>query len=261
MFKKNRIYLTVIPIISIVISLIFASLKNNKENFGNGSEKSGKKYTAVIVEPRKHKALPFVLENFLTNLSDEWDIIIMHGNKNEEYVDDIIENSLSSFENRISKVNLNVDNLTISDYNNMLKSKEFYEKIPTEIFLIFQTDTVICENDKDLINKFLEYDYVGAPWRNGGVGNGGLSLRRKSKMLEIISNCPTKNENEDVFFANPCVDIYKPSYEDAKEFSVEQVYNKRSFGVHKAWGENMTDANIEKKVNSCKPMKKLMELN
>ena len=186
MFKKNRIYLLVIPLALLILSLIFSSLKKNKENFDNNSKK---KYTAVIVEPRKHKALSFVLENFLTNLSEEWDIIIMHGNKNEDYVDDIIENGLSSFENRISKVNLNVDNLTIDDYNKLLKSKEFYEKIPTEVFLIFQTDTVICENDKELINKFLEYDYVGAPWINGGVGNGGLSLRKKSKMLEIINKC------------------------------------------------------------------------
>ena len=119
MFKKNRIYLLVIPLALLILSLIFSSLKKNKENFDNNSKK---KYTAVIVEPRKHKALSFVLENFLTNLSEEWDIIIMHGNKNEDYVDDIIENGLSSFENRISKVNLNVDNLTIDDYNKLLKS-------------------------------------------------------------------------------------------------------------------------------------------
>lgn len=29
------------------------------------------KYTAVIIEPRRHNALEFVLENFLTNLSEE----------------------------------------------------------------------------------------------------------------------------------------------------------------------------------------------
>jgi hypothetical protein len=29
------------------------------------------KYTAVIIEPRQHKALQFVLNNFLENLNDE----------------------------------------------------------------------------------------------------------------------------------------------------------------------------------------------
>lgn len=258
MFKKNKIYLLVIPIALLILSLIYSLFKNNKENFDNNSKN---KYTAVIVEPRKHKALSFVLENFLTNLSEEWDIIIMHGNKNEEYVDDIMEKSLSSFGNRITKVNLNVDNLTIDDYNKLLKSKEFYDKIPTEVFLIFQTDTVICDNDKDLINKFLEYDYVGAPWINGGVGNGGLSLRKKSKMLEIINKCPTDGRVEDVFFANSCIDIYKPSFDEAKEFSVENVYNEKSFGVHKTWGGFLNSNELENKVNSCKPLKKLIELN
>ena len=28
-------------------------------------------YTAIIIEPRKHKALLFVLDNFLKNLSDD----------------------------------------------------------------------------------------------------------------------------------------------------------------------------------------------
>lgn len=62
-----------------------------------------------------------------------------------------------------------------------------YENIPTETFLIFQTDTLINPKYKDLIYEFIDYDYVGAPWiSNGDVGNGGLSLRKKSKMIEII---------------------------------------------------------------------------
>ena len=32
------------------------------------------KYTAIIVEPRCHKALSFVLQNFFENLSDEWGV-------------------------------------------------------------------------------------------------------------------------------------------------------------------------------------------
>jgi hypothetical protein len=54
-----------------------------KENFTN-------KYTAVIIEPREHKALSFVLKNFLENLSDEWNIIIMHGNNNAKFINNIL---------------------------------------------------------------------------------------------------------------------------------------------------------------------------
>jgi hypothetical protein len=49
-------------------------------------------YSAVIIEPRQHKALSFVLRNFLENLSNEWNIIVFHGNLNIDYVNNIIVN-------------------------------------------------------------------------------------------------------------------------------------------------------------------------
>jgi hypothetical protein len=221
-------------------------------------------YTAVIVEPREHKAFEFVLDNFLENLSNEWNFIIFHGNKNEQFVNNLINNKFSQYKNRITLINLNVDNLTIRDYNKLLVSKEFYEKIPTEIILIFQTDTIICENNKLLINNYLQYDYVGAPWIHLKmmVGNGGLSLRRKSKMIEIIDKCPYKKDlNEDLFFSKNCENVYVniPISDDAKHFSVETIYEKDSFGVHKPWRQ--LGDNLNKKIKECKGLDTLIKLN
>jgi len=144
------------------------------------------KYSAVIIEPRSHPALEFVLNNFTTNLNDDWGFIIFHGNLNYNYIINIIT-KIPNYNIRIKLINLNVDNLTIEMYNNLLKNINLYENIPTETFLIFQTDTLINPKYKDLIYEFIDYDYVGAPWiSNGDVGNGGLSLRKKSKMIEII---------------------------------------------------------------------------
>ena len=58
-----------------------------------------------------------------------------------------------------------------------LTSKEFYHNFPTEIFLIFQTDSVICNENKDLLDDFMKYDYVGAQWKDA-VGIGGFSLKK-----------------------------------------------------------------------------------
>jgi hypothetical protein len=201
-------------------------------------------YTAVIVEPRKHNALKFVLENFLDNLSNEWNIIIYHGNLNETFTRKIVDENLLKYTDRIKLINLNLDNLSIPDYNNLMVSKEFIESIPTEVFLIFQTDTLICESFKDLINDFIKYDYVGAPWTDGNIGNGGLSLRRKSKMIEIINKCPydrVGTHNEDVYFSTGCngIIINKPDLNKAKSFSMETLYNEYSFGLHKAWIYNL----------------------
>lgn len=247
-------------ILLIILLIIFILKKNDiKESFENNG-----KYTAIIIEPRKHKALQFVLDNFCENLSNEWNIIILHGNTNIEYIKNMLNSSdiLKKNSHRITLKNLNVDNLTIKDYNNLLVSKEFYNNIPTEIFLIFQTDSIICKKYKDLINNYIKYDYVGAPWRNKNVGNGGLSLRKKSKMLEIIENCRYSNNNEDLYFSHGCpqVILNKPEYEDSKYFSVETDYSDISFGVHKPWKHLSEDQLIEK-TDYCEGLDILTELN
>jgi hypothetical protein len=258
------IYIIIIIIILLIILLLKDIIKNSFIN-------TNYKYTAVIIEPRKHKALKYVLNNFLENLNNDWYFIIMHGNLNEEYIDDIINNNLTKYKNRISKHNLKVDNLTILDYNNLLKSIELYDLIPTEMFLIFQTDTIICSKFKDNIYKFMNYDYVGAPWSWGEVGNGGLSLRKKSKMIEIINKCPKLREpknindimnNEDVVFSLACegVSINKPSVEQAKLFSLEHVYSPNSFGIHKAY-EYLNSTELNNLKLYCPEIKELIELN
>ena len=194
-------------------------------------------YTAVIVEPRKHAALAHVLKNFLENLSNDWNILLYHGTQNIEYVNAIV--AAMGNPSRISLRKLNVANLTIPDYNRLMTSAAFYESLPTETILIFQSDTLIFPKHKDLLYKFLEYDYVGAPWpgkRPAHLGNGGLSLRSKTKMLEIIAKNPYRGQPEDVYFSMPRdVTLYTPSYEEAMQFSVENVFSPVSFGGHQPW--------------------------
>jgi hypothetical protein len=194
-------------------------------------------YTAIIVEPREHKALHFVVKNALDNLTDDWNVIIFHGNKNIDFVNNIA-NDLGR---RVTTHKLNVDNLAPHEYSKLLMDRNFYNNVPTEMFLVFQTDSMIFARNKDRINDFLKYDYVGAPWphEQNQVGNGGFSLRRKSKMIEIIEK-ETKPEcqyfPEDLFFALPkIVSLYKPSYEEAQLFSFEYEFYTNCFGCHKPW--------------------------
>lgn len=227
-------------------------------------------YTAIIIEPRKHKALHHVLKNFTSMLDNKWNFIIFHGKRNHDFVTKIVD-ALNN-KNKIKMINLNVDNLSLHDYNALLYDKTFYENIPTEIFLIFQTDTLICELFKNNINDFLEYDYVGAPWIDGKIGNGGLSLRKKSKMLEIIDKCGDRKyndhtklhlHNEDAFFSLSCndkVNLKIPSFDDAKKFSIETVYNNESFGIHKCWKYN-NEQQIKNINNFCPGLNKLIKLN
>ena len=206
-------------------------------------------YTAILIEPRKHKALNFVLRNFLENLDNRWKFTIYHGTENKEWLNELLNLNFEKDKLRIQLVNLGVVNLSIADYNLLLTSPKFIEEIPTETFLIFQTDSMICSPHKDLIYKFLKYDYVGAPWSSlvhlgsmccMGVGNGGLSLRKRSKMLEIVNNFPYKTcWPEDVYFSGILPDfpiqILKPTIEEATEFAIETIPSPRSFGIHSPW--------------------------
>ena len=220
----------------------FQDIKNY-ESFNNNSSI----YTAIIVEPRKHKALEFVLLNACTNLDNNWSIIIFHGNLNKSYIQKIINTKLIEYKNRINLISLGVDNLTIAEYNVLFKTKELYDYIPTETFLVFQTDSMIIPRNNNKINDYLQYDYVGAVWpnMNNNIGNGGFSLRKKSKMLEIINKCPYTEkdspENEDIYFSiGSCkkVDLNKPSVSKAMKFSSEGILDSESFGIHKCWGDN-----------------------
>lgn len=244
----------------ILISLFLNIDWANKEPFS-----SGEKYTAVIVEPREHPALEFVLTNFLENLPENWQILIMHGNKNRAFVEKIMDENLAKYRSRIRLHDLRVDNLTIQKYNELLVSKEFHDRIPTEIFLVFQTDTMICKDSGVQLDEFVKYDYVGAPMPHidGLVGNGGLSLRKKSKMIEIIEKCKYNGQDpEDYYYANACkgVELLKPSRENASKFSNEGEYSETSFGVHKPWSA-MSSGDLTKKQQTCKGLNTLIELN
>lgn len=248
-------------LIGVYISFV-VNMNNNDVVIDFGKTESFKsmknldKNIVVIVEPRKHKAMQFVLQNLLEN--QNWDIQIFHGYDNKQYILDIIKDL--DRKDRIHLTLMKVHNLSIMDYNILLTSKSFYHHILcTDMILIVQTDSMICPGNLNLLSQFMEYDYVGAPWKyQNNVGNGGFSLRRKDKILEILDKCPyTKKENEDIYFSNGCknMQLNKPQTEHAKYFSQEQIISGKSFGIHLL--KNSRNENEK----NCKGIDKLQYLN
>jgi len=121
---------------------------------------------------------------------------------------------------------------------------------------------VIAEfsSGEEVVNEFLNYDYVGAPNKDW-VGNGGLSLRKKSKILDILKKSKrNSNQNEDVFFTEKEHNLNIPDITTANKFSNEGIYSDESFGVHKPWWY-LNEEEINKKERKCKGLKQLIELN
>jgi hypothetical protein len=205
------------------------------------------KYSAVIIEPRIHPAWKLVLNNFLTNLDERWNFIIFCGLLNKEFLQDLIDTNFKEHKNRITIHQINIENFTIKEYSNFMVQPLIYEMIPTETFLTFQLDTLISAKYKDYIYDFIEYDYVGAPCgkivytesvfeTKNYIGNGGLSLRKKSVILNLIKNDLYNiryGGPEDIFFSQNITN--KPRFKKAILFSVETIFSERSFGIHKCY--------------------------
>lgn len=222
------------------------------------------KYTAAIIEVTQNNAFPYVLCNFIENLNDDWSFIIFHGNDNKVFIENII--NFEKINNRITLIQLNINSITYNNYNYIWKYKGIYDYIPTDIFLVFNTNSVIIKENKHLLNDYLEYDYVGAPWLDNVIGNGGFSLRKKSKMLEIIDACDPNDQiakNDDEFFTRQNkVFLNQPSFEKAKQFSVETVFHESPLAIHNCYADNyMTAENLNFLITKYPVINQLKELN
>jgi hypothetical protein len=164
---------------------------------------------------------------------------------------------------------------SVKNYNRLLLSKEFYNSISDfNYVLILQTDAIVLKPELDYwLNR--PYDYIGAPWKNGYqipeeffdqlnnpkliscrtyVGNGGLSLRKIRKNLELLVEFEREADfwretgsSEDLFFScfgQLSKDFIMPNIVTAAHFAQEMDSNvmmnltsgEIPFGVH-AWAK------------------------
>ena len=100
------------------------------------------KKTAFLSEPRKHKALKFVLENFISILPEEWDIQINHGTKNIDYIKKIVDESeiisKANSNGRFLLYNLGVENMTHEGESNLLRTEAFWDNVDGDLLAIVQ---------------------------------------------------------------------------------------------------------------------------
>lgn len=188
---------------------------------------------------------------------------------------------------------------SVNSYSSLLLSNLFYELfIDSEFILIYQLDCFVFKNN---LTNFLTFDYIGAPWFNtqnheanaiirtllfkrpltsiiliiswllrkktSAVGNGGFSLRKVDKFLEITTDKKLKKiiaswikhdrPHEDVFFSFIVPIFFKnfkiADIETATKFSFEtypqQCYTLNNHelptGCH-AWAKH--DINFWRKI-------------
>lgn len=210
------------------------------------------KYGAVIIETRCIKDLEAIVKNHLYFLPPDWGVTFFHGHANKEYV----INALKDIRN-VQFISLPLSDMPTALYNKLLTTPSFWKSFSYEKVLIFQSDSVLLRHG---IEEFLQYDYVGAPWRfqNHG-GNGGLSLRSADAMRTIcnaIRYNPSCHGNEDVFFSNMIHDKYSGTYnlaprEICEQFACESLFRLNTLGAH-AIEKYLSSAEVKAILNQIK---------
>lgn len=249
---KNFLNKYVNLIILIIIIMMFILISTTYKDFFNNINfnKNENANAIVIVEPRKHKLLKQVIDNFHNIIDKSWDLYVFHGKSYKEFAYDAIKNVKDR--NKFL-IELDTDNLNANEYNKLFKNKSFWNKINAEHILIFQTDSVLCKNSNYKIEDFIKYDYIGCPYNgtfigknnkvwgetNNFYGIGGLSYRNKSFMIDCINKNSNIDSNfpEDVLFSN-CVAESENKPESAEilnKFCTQYNYDDKSFGVHKPY--------------------------
>lgn len=148
---------------------------------------------------------------------------------------------------------------SLDDYNSLLMTPEFYSRfLDYDYMLILQLDGWLIKDEEEL-KHFLQmgYDYMGAPWADGGyryckrtirganhikflryftgeticrVGNGGVSLRKIKSMESFFGTYEKERKNwnkaEDIFISfygqKRKFRLKIPPVEIAKQFSLER---------------------------------------
>lgn len=217
---KNKTYMDILKRSKVLFDIFNIKIKNTNDK------------EVVLIEPMDNSNMcEYVIKNAMYFLHDNWNLTILHGNKNKNHFESITKDL-----GKVKLINLNHDGFPNHPYgyNEFLTSEKFHNMIEKDVFLIIQLDVLILKKIPDF---YLKYSYVGAPWPHWPeipCGNGGFSLRNKSDMLKIIRLCKWNGEPEDLWFSKMCIklrlNICPRNY--ASLFSSEWIFNIESCGVH-----------------------------
>lgn len=210
---------------------------------------------AVFIEMRSLPHAEYIIRNAVLKLGTGWSFTVICGQQNKEYMHDMC----AKIHPAINMIVAPYDNLMPHEYNQYLSSAPFWQQLTGDKVLIYQEDSCIFRTN---INEFLQWDYIGAAWpltnndTPNRVGNGGLSLRSRQCMLDVIaargimdtsynsSTVAYMTANgltvppEDVYFSKTMQELgigTVAPWKDAVRFSTESILDKNSFGGHNFW--------------------------
>ena len=215
---------------------------------------------AILVDPRPLPILPYVVYNVMRNLGSKWNLCIFGSKENREFI-------LKNIKGRFCFLDIGVSQLNEKTYSLLLRSLDFWERIPGENIIVFQWDSFMLKPiPEDVYELFGKYGFIGSSYKFTPISatdkditcplhrtfnmNGGFSFRKRSVMMRCIREVSTfdiiqyrkKNNqntdyfvyytilNEDVFFGNAIhiLGLELPTKEECGRLCVQNDWNVKT---------------------------------
>lgn len=148
---------------------------------------------AVIIEDRPRTNLIPLMLHFSSVLGPAWPIIMYTSEENAGLF--ATSEALARYMNigiiqirHLPPTVLFTNSDSVSSF--LTKAWLWEDLAPAKWILIFQSDSMLCSNSARSVEDFFEYDFIGAPFAKhlGSGMNGGLSLRKRETMLQVIED-------------------------------------------------------------------------
>ncbi|CAF1410650.1 unnamed protein product [Adineta ricciae] len=258
LFISKQLVWTFIVVICTVMIITYVNVMQPSSNrlnvFFNYTSKY--RYIAAIVDDRASQTLVNIVQNVVQHLPTDWKVQIITRVQHWSFYNQsslrLLIKSNRVFLTPLEEPNNGLSNVEFMNY--ILSSASFWHQVQGDKVLFFQTDSVLCSNSLYNLTDFLEYDFIGAPWHRGGCCNGGLSLRNRIKILQMLESGHVQyklhSANEDEWFAQylPYFNGYIAPVSIGQRFSVETIFHSRPFGVH---GPRVSTIGVEKMIRLC----------
>jgi len=224
------------------------------------SDTNGDRVAVTFLQPATIEKLAYITRSTMHRLGPKWALQVFYGEESERenfsralgFPTNVLWSHFVLHGNRTTQ-------LTYNEYNWFMLSMDMWGQISEahEHVLIFQADSLLLKG-AGCVDKFLSYDYVGAPWELSiewnppeQGGNGGFALHRRSSRIRAM-----KDPRVQRFLNNGSKKIYRrshedlmiskvmktmgmnlPSREEASCFCVETYKTTCApCGMHKIWG-------------------------
>ena len=198
--------------------------------------------TAIFVATRRSPFSEIAVRNLMYFLDSDWGLELCVAESMMEWATSLVA---EWGDVRLHPI-LNPEGLVASVLlNRVMRTEIFWSDLEGDNLMLFDSGSLLRHR---LPPEFDEFDFIGSPWHAEHVppwcrvGSGGLSLRKKSAMLDVIDSCNTNYwlcDHEDIFYSaamHLSPDRYfLPSPARAAEFSVEQVFHPNPVALHQAW--------------------------